>query len=140
MQNNQNLYLLYQIKLKTNLLTDNVPTVMQYLFYNHRRVCTEEVALKENKAINMTWQLHSFIVLLTYPIENLQKLVQQASILYTDQQLLKKRLQLIRNICNFKYALTHQEQKPVAQQTWTEFKSHFYEVQLNHKKICGSPI
>ena len=58
----------------TNILTDHVPTVIQYLLCNYRRVRMEEVSLKENEVMNMTWQPHDPIVLLTHLIENLQKL------------------------------------------------------------------
>ena len=76
----------------TNLFTDDVPTVMEYLFYNYGRVRAEEVAIKENEVMNMSWQPHEPIVLLTRPIKNLQKLAQQAGIPYTDKQLLEKGL------------------------------------------------
>jgi len=121
----------------TNLFTDDVPTVMEYLFYNYGRVRAEEVAVKENEVMNMSWQPHEPIVLLTRPIENLQKLAQQAGIPYTDKQLLEKGLQLIRNTRDFEYALTHWEQKPEVQRTWAQFKTHFHEAQLNLKKIRG---
>jgi len=121
----------------TNLFTDDVPTVMEYLFYNYGRVRAEEVAIKESEVMNMSWQPHEPIVLLTRPIENLQKLAQQAGIPYTDKQLLEKGLQLIRNTRDFEYALTHWEQKPEVQRTWAQFKTHFHEAQLNLKKIRG---
>jgi len=65
---------------------------MEYLFCNYGRVRAEEVATKENEVMNMSWQPHEPIVLLTRPIENLQKLAQQAGIPYTDKQLLEKGL------------------------------------------------
>ena len=68
--------------------------------------------------MNMTWQPHDPIVLLTRPIENLQKLAQQAGMPYTDQQLLEKSITLIRNTRDFEHALTHWEQKSLAQKTW----------------------
>ena len=67
---------------------------------------SEEVAQKEAEVMSMTWQPSNPIVLLTWPIEYLQKLAQQAGIPYTDQQLLEKGLILIQNMRNFEYALT----------------------------------
>ena len=60
----------------TNLLTQDVPTIMQYLFYNYGKVRSEEVSSKEAEVMNMTWQPSDPIILLTRPIENLQKLAQ----------------------------------------------------------------
>ena len=34
-----------------NLLWDNVPTIMQYLFYNYRKVRSDEVVAKEAEVI-----------------------------------------------------------------------------------------
>ena len=121
----------------TNLLTQDVPTIMQYLFYNYGKVRSEEVSSKEAEVMSMTWQPSDPIVLLTRPIENLQKLAQQAGIPYTDQQLLEKGLSIIRSTRDFEYALTEWEKKPVADRTWATFKTHFHEAQLNLKKIRG---
>ena len=38
-----------------NLLTDDIPTIMKYLFYNYGKVQSEEVAQKEAEVISMTW-------------------------------------------------------------------------------------
>ena len=67
--------------------------------------------MKENEIMSMTWQPYELIILLIRPIKNLQQLVQQAGIPCTDKQLLQKGLQLIRNTCDFEYALTHLKQK-----------------------------
>ena len=85
----ENRHIKFLVDEYTNLLIDNIPVVMQYLFCNNRRVCRKKGALKENKVMNITWQHHNLIILLTHSIENLQKLVQQASIPYTDQHLVK---------------------------------------------------
>ena len=58
---------------------------MQYLFYNYGKVRSEEVTQKDSEVMNMNWQPNDPIVLLTRPIENLQKLAQQAGVSYTDQ-------------------------------------------------------
>ena len=55
----------------TNLLSDDVPTVMQYLFCNYGKVRSEEVAEKEQEVMSMSWQPNDPIVLLTRQIENL---------------------------------------------------------------------
>lgn len=54
------------------------------------------------------------IALLARPLENLEKLAEQALILCTDQLLLEKGLTLMPNTRDFKYALTQWENKPSA--------------------------
>ena len=85
----------------------------------------------------MSWQPNDPIVLLTWPIEQLQKLATQAGILYTDSQILEKGLTKIRATRDFEYALTQWENKPQAEKTWANFKIHFHEVQLQLKQIRG---
>ena len=47
---------------------------MKYLICNYNRVSAEVVSLKGNKLMNIIWELHNTIMLLTRPIENVQKL------------------------------------------------------------------
>ena len=101
----------------TNLLTGDVPTILEYLFYNYGKVQSEEVAKKEIEVMLMTWQPTDPLVLLTRPIENLQKLAIQAEIPFTDSQILEKGLTLIRATRDFEYALTQWEDKQQADKT-----------------------
>ena len=121
----------------TNLLRDDVPTVMSYLDYNYGKVRSEEVSAKEAEVMAMTWQPHDPLVLLTLPIENLKKLAVKANVPYSEKQLLEKALTIIRNTRDFEYALTLWENKPENEKTWSEFKNYFHEAQLNLKKIRG---
>ena len=121
----------------TNLISDDVPTVLEYLFYNYGKVRSEEVSQKEVEVMTATWHPTDPIVLLTRPIEQLQKLATQAGIPYTDGQILEKGLTMIRATRDFELALTQWEAKPDAQKTWAEFKKHFHEAQLQLKKIRG---
>ena len=57
------------------------------------------------------------MVVLTRPVEDLQKLVTQAGIPYTDSQILEKGLTIIRATRDFEYALTQWEAKPQADKT-----------------------
>ena len=121
----------------TNLLTDDIPTIMNYLLYNYGKVRSEEVSEKEAEIMAMIWQPSEPLVLLTRPLENLQKLAKQANIPFTDKQILEKGLTLIRRTRDFEYALTMWEDKSVEDKTWKEFKTHFHEAQLRLKQIRG---
>ena len=54
-----------------NLLNKDIPTILEYLFYNYGKVHSEEVAQKEAKVITMTWQPIDSIVFLTHLLEQL---------------------------------------------------------------------
>ena len=124
----------------TNLLDDDIPTILQYLFYNYGKVRSDEVAQKEAEVMSLTWQPNEPMVLLTRPLEKLQKLAVQANMPYTESQILQKGLQLIRNTNDFEYALTQWEDKAEADKTWSNFKTHFHEHQLKLKNIRGTTM
>ena len=54
-----------------NLLTGDVPSILDYLFYNYGKVRSKEVTQKDNEVMMMIWQPTDPIVLLTRPIEQL---------------------------------------------------------------------
>ena len=68
----------------TNLLTDDIPTTMNYLVCNYGKVQSEEASKKESGIMSMTWQPSEPIVLLAQPLENLQKLAKQENIPWTE--------------------------------------------------------
>ena len=95
----------------TNLLTGDIPTILDYLFNNYSKVHSKEVSQKEMEVISMIQQRTNPIVLLTRLLEQLQKLVVQAGIQYTGSQILEKGLVLVRVTRDFKYTLMQQEDK-----------------------------
>ena len=59
----------------TNLITIDIPRVLDYLLYNFGKVSLEEVSQKELEVISITWLPSDSIILLTRPLEQLEKLV-----------------------------------------------------------------
>ena len=53
----------------TNLLTGDVPSILDYLFYNYGKVRSEEVTQKESEVMSINWQPSDPIVLSIRPIE-----------------------------------------------------------------------
>ena len=77
-------YIAFLVDECTSLLSDNIPAVIQYLFYNYSKVGSEEVSEKEEEVISIAQQLNDPIMLLIRLIENPQKLVQQAYVPYSS--------------------------------------------------------
>ena len=69
------------------------------------------------------------LVLIWNPIEKLKKLATQASLLYTEQQLIEFSLQIIRGTYDFEKALGDWRMKAVRDKTWTNLKSHIAQAQ-----------
>ena len=110
---------------------------LEYLFYNFGQVSSEEVKEKEMEIMAMDWNPADPIVLITRPLEQLRKLVEQAKVPYTDAQILDKGLSLIKATRDYEYALTLWDEKPSTDKTWPNFKNHFHEAQLKLKSIRG---
>ena len=90
----------------TNLITYDIPAVLTYLFATYGKVSGEEVSQREMEVMSITWQRNDPFVLLTRPIETLQKLATQAGIPFSNEQLLDKGIQIIKNTRDYEVALT----------------------------------
>ena len=121
----------------TNLLTDDIPVVLNHLFTRYGKIRGDEVAQYDLEVMSNNWQPTDPLVLLTRPIEKLQKMAKQAGIPYTEQQLLEKGFQLIRNTRDFETGLTKWNNKAEGDKTWSNFKLHFQQAQQNLKDVRG---
>ena len=79
------------------LREDNISTVLKYLFKNYGKAQSEEVKQKEVEVLSITFNPAEPMVLIYRSIEKLQKLAITASIPYTEAQILKFVLTLIRS-------------------------------------------
>ena len=62
----------------TNLITMDIPDVLTYLFTTYGKVCSEEVTERDQEVMSTPWTPTDPLVLLTRPLEQLQKLSDQA--------------------------------------------------------------
>ena len=85
----------------TKVITDEVLTKIPYLLCNYGKSCSDEVTQKESDVMSLAWKPAESIVLLTRPIENLQKLATQVGVPCTNNQILEKGFTLIRNTRDF---------------------------------------
>ena len=120
-----------------NLITVNIPTALDYLFYNYRKVSLEEVAQKELEVILIIQLPSDPIILLIRLLEQLKKLLVHEEVPYTNIQILEKVLSIIKATCDLKYELSKWKEKPNSKKNWANLKTHFYEDQLQLKKIKG---
>ena len=91
----------------TQLINDDVPAVLKYLFDTYGKVPSKEVKQKELEIRTMTFHPADPMVLLYNQIDKLKTMAESADILYTEAQLLDMGLTVIRNTRDFKKALGH---------------------------------
>ena len=85
----------------TQLINDDVPAILKYLFDIYGKVPFEEVKQKETEIRTMTFHPADPMVLLYNHIEKLKTMAESADISYTKAQLLDMGLTVIRNTRDF---------------------------------------
>ena len=121
----------------TQLIQEDIPTVLAYLFDLYGKVPSEEVKQKETKIRSMSFHPADPLILLHNPIEKLKKMAEAAEIPYTTDQLLDIGLTVIRNTRDFERSLGDWELLPPIRKTWATFKDHFKEAQKQLRAIRG---
>ena len=79
-----------------DLIEDDIPTVLQYLFSNHGRVPTRHVKDKEQEVLSTPFVPSDPMTTIFRPIEQLWSLAEIAKISYTESQIVDFGLQLIK--------------------------------------------
>ena len=118
-------YLDMLINEDTQLINEDIPTVLTYLFDLYGKIPSEEVKQKETEIRAMIYNPADPLILLYNPIEKLKTMAISANIPYTNDQLLDIGLTVIRNTRDFERALGDWEAKPDADKTWDNYKEHF---------------
>lgn len=121
----------------TNLITADITQTLDYLFCNFGKVSSEEALQRKAEVMEMTWLPSDPIILLTKPLEDLNKLVNHAGVPLTPKQILEKELTIMRATRDYEFALTDWDKKLQDEQTWENFKTHFHEAQQQLKSIRG---
>ena len=102
----------------TQLITEDIPDVLQYLFDVYGKVPLEEVKQKESEIRSMTYHPADPLILLYNPVEKLKKMAESAGIAYTQDQILDIGLTVIRNTRDFERALGDWENLASTEKTW----------------------
>ena len=88
-----------------DLIEDNIPTVLHYLFDNYGKVPTRVFKEKEQEVLTTLFAPNDPMVTIYWPIEQLRTLTEIANILYTESQIVDFGLQLIKSPRDFETAL-----------------------------------
>ena len=121
----------------TDLIEDDIPTVLAYLFSDYGKVPTHEVKDKERQVLATSFVPSDPMVTIYRPIEQLRTLAEIAGIPYTESQIVDFGIHLIKNTRDFETALGEWNRKPQEEKTWGLFKDHFQDAQQVLKDIRG---
>ena len=81
-------YLELLVDKDTQLIQDDIPTVLQFLFNVYGKVPSEEVKQKETELRATAFNPVDLMIILYNPIEKLRKMAESANIAYTENQIL----------------------------------------------------
>ena len=101
----------------TDLVEDDIPTVLEYLFSSYGKVPTREVKEKEVEVLATPFVPSDPMVTIYRPIEQLRTLADIAKIPYTESQIVDFGVQLIKNTRDFETALGEWNSKPAQEKT-----------------------
>ena len=121
----------------TQLIQEDIPDVLDYLFDLYGKVPSEEVKQKEAEIRAMVYNPADPMILLFSPIEKLKKMAIAADIDYTADQILDIALTVVRNTRDFERALGDWEALSTNNKTWDNFKTHFKKAQKQLRAIRG---
>ena len=130
-------YLEDLVDLESNLITEDIPDVLQRLTDAYGKISTAMVKEKEKDILSMNYTLDDPLVNLYRPVEKLKNLAIAAKIPYTDPQLVEIALTVIRNTGDMEMAQQDWNRKPAAEKNWTNLKKHFRKVRQELKDVRG---
>ena len=131
-------YIEFMVNEDTGSMEDNVPTVLYYLFMTYRKVTAEEVKDLENSCLNISFNPADPMITIFCSIKQLQVKAIEAGIPYTEAQLLKFGLSLIRNTCDFEKLWGNGMQRVYQTKFGKILEQFFARPKLNSKKIKKS--
>ena len=85
----------------TQLIQEDIPTVLAYLFETYGKVPSEEVKQREAEIRTMSFHPADPMILLYNPVEKLKSMAESAGIPYTPKQILDIGLTVLRNTRDF---------------------------------------
>ena len=88
----------------TQLIQEDIPVVLVYLFETYGKILSEEDRQKEAEIHTIIYHPAYPMILLFNPIEKLKKMVESENIAYTPNQILDIALTVIRNTRDFEQA------------------------------------
>jgi hypothetical protein len=123
----------------TDLIEEDIPSVLSYLFSNYGKVPTRVVKEKEQEVLTTSFVPSDPMITIYRPIEQLRTLADITGIPYTETQVVDFGVQLIKSTRDFETALGEWNRKPQNDKYWENFKIIFRAHNRHSKTYEGLP-
>ena len=117
-----------------------VHEVLDHLFESFGQVTPEDLLKEEIAMGSFYWDLNDPPVIMFNKIEDLLSLSEAAKMPKTEAQIVNYGLTLIKKTNDFEQALLNWYNKPLVDQTYANFKTHFTEAQKELKQVRGPKL
>lgn len=124
----------------TNSITEPLNDLLAYLFRRYGNVTQVTLDKEEQKVKNMTYLLTDPINNVFQAVQDLGQLADAAENPFSDRQLLETGLHIIQNTHDFELAQIQWNQKPPADKTWVNFKTHFVNALTQLELVRGTTM
>ena len=119
----------------SNAITTDIPTILTTLFADHGQIPEEELLMEENNLRAKVFDIVQPLIILFNEVEDLKELALASNNPYSDSQILKIGIKLIKNMCDFDKDLRTWYDLPIVDQTWIRFKAHFTQAQTSLRRV-----
>ena len=124
----------------TNTITCNIPRIFAYLFTNYGLIEDSHLTEAEAKLRSFQYDLLDPLVKIFDEVEELQHLGNAAVDPYSEAQLIKFALQIIKNTNDFETGIRTWIDLPRVDKTWVNFKTHFESAHRSLREVRGNTM
>ena len=124
----------------TNTITCKIPTIFQYLYQNYGLINDDQLTEAETKLRSFQYDVLDPLVKVFDEVEELQHLGNAAQDPYSEAQLIKFALQIIKNTHDFETGIRTWIDLPRIEKKWAKFKTHFEAAHRSLREIRGTTM
>jgi hypothetical protein len=121
----------------TDNITQTVSEVLTHLFATYGQVDPDKLRKEEEKLETFVWNLRDPPIIFYNAIEELVGYAIAAGLPKSPAQVVNFGIGIVRRTNDFEMALTEWFQRPIGQQIWADFKTHFTTAHNRLKRIRG---
>ena len=124
----------------TKKIHQSIPDILTFLFTRYGEIDDQTQSEKETEVRQMSFHPADPLVAIFTPLEDLREIGTYAANPYSEQQLIRYGLEIIKRTHNFETYLKTWYTRPQPEHTWVNFKAHFEEAQRKLKKVRGTQM
>ena len=124
----------------TNAITLTIPEILSHLTTTYGQVDSSDLRKQEEQLTLFHWNVNDPPAEMYNLVENLVKASIAAGMPKTQEQIIAFGLEIIKKTADFEVAMGAWYDRPPAEKTWVNFKTHFSQAHRKLKKVRGTTM